>query len=152
MQQKTEERPELDVLLFRLSDEIYAIPSTSVREVVRHRAFTPVPGAPQTLPGIMSQRGTILPVIELRPLLGLDVIEPTRATRFVIVSHNEVDMSIVVDSVLDLGRLPADSLAPAPTALDPARARFLRGVTQLDEQPVALVDLDQGCAGLREWS
>jgi purine-binding chemotaxis protein CheW len=152
IQQQTEERPEIGVLLFRLADEIYAIPSGSVREVARYRAFTPVPGAPQTLPGILSQRGTILPVVELRPLLGLDVIEPTRATRFVIIAHNEVDMTVVVDAVLDLSGLPADSIEPPPTALDPARARFLRGVTQLDDQPVALIDLDQVIAGLREWS
>lgn len=152
VQTHTEEPPDLDVLLFLLADELYAIPSTSVREVVRYRVFTPVPGAPPTLPGIMSQRGLILPVVELRPLLGLESREITRATRLVIVSHSEIDMALLVESVLDLIVLPAAVVEPAPAALDPVRARLLRGVTLFEEQPVALLDLDQVIAGLREWA
>ncbi|MDW8145233.1 MAG: chemotaxis protein CheW [Roseiflexaceae bacterium] len=41
------------VLLIRLADEVYALPSSYVREVGRYRAFTPVPGAPSTIPGII---------------------------------------------------------------------------------------------------
>ena len=40
-----------------------SLPSASVREVVRYRDYTPVPGAPPSLPGILHQRGTIVPVV-----------------------------------------------------------------------------------------
>src|SRR4051812_49093714 len=60
----------LDVLLIELAGELYGLPSASVREVLRYRTYTPVPGAPPTLPGILSQRGVVLPLVELRPLLG----------------------------------------------------------------------------------
>ncbi|HRC77080.1 MAG TPA: hypothetical protein PLO33_15475, partial [Kouleothrix sp.] len=36
-------------------------------------------------------------------------------------------------------------------ALDPARARFLRGLATFEQQPVALLDLDELIAGLRAW-
>ena len=139
----------IDVLLLRLADELYGIPSASVREVIRYRAYTPVPGSPPSLPGILSQRGTILPVVELRPLLGLEVIPVTRAARLVIVAHQEIDMALLVESVLDLAALPADTLQSLPAALDPARARFLRGIADYEQQPVALIDLDELIAGLR---
>ncbi|MFN8476413.1 MAG: chemotaxis protein CheW [Kouleothrix sp.] len=38
---------------------MFALPSNSVREVLRYRAYTPVPGAPPMLPGILNQRGVI---------------------------------------------------------------------------------------------
>jgi purine-binding chemotaxis protein CheW len=139
----------LEVLLVQLSGEIYGIPSASVREVVRYRPYTPVPGAPPTLPGILSQRGAILPLVELRPLLGLGVGEITRATRLVIVAHHDIDMALLVEAVLDLTALPADTVEPLPAALDPARARFLRGIARYDDEPVALLDLDELIAGLR---
>ena len=139
----------IDVLLLRLADELYGIPSASVREVVRYRAYTLVPGSPPSLPGILSQRGTILPVVELRPLLGLDVVPVTRAARLVIVAHQEIDMALLAESVLDLAALPADTLQALPAALDPARARFLRGIAEYEQQPVALIDLDELIAGLR---
>jgi purine-binding chemotaxis protein CheW len=139
----------IDVLLLRLAGELYGIPSASVREVVRYRAYTPVPGSPPSLPGILSQRGTILPVVELRSLLGLAIVPITRSARLVIVAHQEIDMALMVEAVLDLADLPADTLQPLPAALDPARARFLRGIAHYEQQPVALIDLDELIAGLR---
>jgi purine-binding chemotaxis protein CheW len=139
----------LDVLLIQLMGEVYALPSSSVREVLRHREYTPVPGAPPTLPGILSQRGLILPVVEMHPLLGLEAAAVSRATRLVIVSHADVDMALLVDAVLDLEALPADAVEPVPITLDAARARFLRGVVQHNEQTVALLDLDELIAALR---
>jgi purine-binding chemotaxis protein CheW len=139
----------IDVLLLRLAGELYGIPSNSVREVVRYRAYTPVPGSPPSLPGIMSQRGTVLPVVELRPLLGLAVVPVTRAARLVIVAHQEIDMALLSETVLDLAALLPETLQPLPSALDPARARFLRGIAEYEQEPVALIDLDELIAGLR---
>jgi purine-binding chemotaxis protein CheW len=82
-------------------------------------------------------------------LLGLDVVPVTRAARLVIVAHQEIDMALLVESVLDLAALPADTLQALPAALDPARARFLRGIAEYEQQPVALLDLDELIAGLR---
>jgi purine-binding chemotaxis protein CheW len=148
-EKQTDAPAPLDVLLIQLSGELYGLPSASVREVLRYRSYTPVPGAPPTLPGILSQRGIILPLVELRPLLGFAITEVTRATRLVIVAHNDVDLALLVEAVLDLAALPADTLGPLPAALDPARARFLRALAQYDQRPVALLDLDEIIASLR---
>jgi purine-binding chemotaxis protein CheW len=142
----------LEVLLFQLAGELYSIPSASVREVVRNRAYTPVPGAPPSLPGILSQRGTILPVVELRSLLGLAIAPITRAARLVIVAYQDIDMALLAEAVLDLVALPAEAVQPLPAALDPARARFLRGIADYEQQPVMLLDLGELIAGLRAGS
>ncbi|HJZ49042.1 MAG TPA: chemotaxis protein CheW [Roseiflexaceae bacterium] len=139
----------LDVLLLQLTGELYGLPSGSVREVLRYRPYTPVPGAPPALPGILSQRGTILPIVELRALLGLELTPVTRATRLVVVAHQDIDMALLAEAVLDLAALPADIVEPLPAALDPARARFLRGIARYEQQPVALLDLDELIVGLR---
>ena len=148
--EQTGTRPDLEVLLVQLERELYAIPSGSVREVARFRPWTPVPGAPASLPGIISQRGMVLPVVEPRPLLGLEQPDLTRAARLVIIVHNDIGMALLVEAVLDLVALPADVIESVPAALDPARARFLRGVAQHEDQPLGLLDLDELIAGLRE--
>jgi purine-binding chemotaxis protein CheW len=56
----------LSLLIVQLDRERYALPSAAVREIARYRPCTPVPGAPAALPGIISQRGAILPVVDLR--------------------------------------------------------------------------------------
>jgi purine-binding chemotaxis protein CheW len=144
--------PDLEVLLVQIEHELYALPSASVREVARYRPWTAVPGAPTTLPGIINQRGMILPIVEPRPLLGLEQTELTRAARLVVVIHNEVGMALLVEAVLDLMPLPASEIEPVPAALDPARARLLRGVAHHENQPIGLLDMDELIASLREMS
>lgn len=152
LDQRTEERPSVDVLLLRLDQEIYALPSSNVREVFRHRPITPVPGAPPALPGILNQRGAILPVIDPRLLLGLVQSPVTRSTRLVLASHEDVDVALLVDGVLDLVALSSDTVEAVPPALDPARARMIRGVARHDAMHVILLDLGELIAAVRDWS
>lgn len=150
--EQAQESPTLELLLFQIEREIYGIPSTAVREIIRYRSFTTVPAAPAVLPGILSQRGLILPIVEMRLLLGLPQSEITRATRLVIGAHAEIDFALLVDSVMDLVTLKLDTIDPIPIALDPARARFLQGIGQYEETPVILLNLDELIAGLQEAS
>jgi purine-binding chemotaxis protein CheW len=142
--------PDVEVLLVRLANELFAVRSASVREVMRHRPWTPVPGAPVSLPGIISRRGQILPIVEPRPLFGFEQAELTRAARLVLVEHDDVSMALLVEEVIDLVALPADTIEPVPTALVSTRSRFLTGVARFANRPVSLLDLDELIAGLRE--
>lgn len=139
----------LDILLIRLDGELYALPSPSVREVLRYRDYTPVPGAPPALPGVLNQRGTIVPIVVPYVLLGLTNPPITRATRLVLMQHNEIDLALLVEQVLDLATIPVSAIEPPPSALDPARARLLRGVAQHDDQVIGLLDLDELIVALR---
>lgn len=137
------------ILLFRLADEIYALPSIHVREVGRYRSYTPVPGAPPAIPGIVSHRGIILPVVDLRLVLGMPSSEATRSTRLISVVYDDIGMALLVDAVIDLELLPADAFGQPPVGLDPARARFLRAVAYHNET-VALLDIGEIVTALRE--
>ncbi len=136
-------------LLLRLSEEVYGVPGTCVREITRWHAPTTVPGAPPALPGIISQRGFVMPVVNVHPLLGLPDGAPDRATRYVILQHEDVDIALIVDAVLDLLELQPATFQPLPAALDPQRARLLHALVRLDDQPVALIDLAALIATLR---
>ena len=140
----------LDLLILRIGNEHFALPSAAVREVMRFRAWTVVPGAPPLLPGIISQRGSILPIVDLRPLLNLPDAALERAARFVVIQHNEIDMALLADSVLDLASIEASAFAPPPGGSEARRNRFVRGLAESNQRPLALIDLDALIAVLRE--
>ena len=140
---------ETSYLLVQLADELYAIPDTMVREITRWREITIVPGAPPALPGIISQRGQVLPVVDLRRLLDMEHVAPDRQTRLVITHCEEADMALRVDAVLDLHHFAAEALEPVPGTLDPQRARLLRSVARHEEQPVAVLDVPEVITLLR---
>lgn len=139
-----------DYLIVRVGDECYALPSPAIREVARWRPPTPVPGAPAVLPGIISQRGVVLPAVDLRLLLGVAADEPGRMARYVIVAQEPADLALIVDAAVDLRRLEAADLSRPPAGLDPHRARMLSAVTRFDEQPLLLIDLAALIAALQE--
>ena len=94
----------------------------------------------------------ILAVVDMRLTLDLGLADITRASRLVIVNHQDTDMALLVDAVLDLALIPAEQVELVPAALDPARARFLTGIVQMEGEPVALLDLSELTASLRDWS
>ncbi len=130
-------------VLFHLGEKLYAINSAAVREITRWRAATPVPGAPDTLSGIISQRGAIMPVVDLHRLLGFPTHTPGRATRYIIAQHDTIELALIVESVSDLIDISPDDQTPPPDTLPPQYARLLRAIScpANVNQSVALLDL-----------
>jgi purine-binding chemotaxis protein CheW len=145
-----QEQPNEDYLIVRVGAERYALPGMAIREVARWRPPTPVPGAPLVLPGIISQRGVVLPAVDMRHLLGLEATEQDRASRFVIIRQEQIDVALMVDAALDLCHLTADDLVRPPAGLDPQRARLLGAVSQHEGQPLLVIDLAALVAALQE--
>lgn len=139
-----------ELLLVRVSDELYALPSAAVREVARWRTPTAVPGAPPILPGIISQRGVVTPIVDLRLMLGLAAHAVTRATRLIIMHHESCDLALLVDAVLDLAALPPADLAPPPAALEASRARLLSAVARYSDRPLGVLSLPALIATVQE--
>ncbi|NTU79296.1 MAG: chemotaxis protein CheW [Chloroflexales bacterium] len=131
----------LDYLIVRVGGELFALAGPCVREIARWHAPVPVPGAPAVIPGIIGQRGVVLPVVDLRLVLGLPATPPARSTRLVIAQHEATDLALLVDEVLDLARLSGAALALPPAALDPGRARLLAAVARHGDLPLGVINL-----------
>jgi purine-binding chemotaxis protein CheW len=142
--------PSDDYLIVQVGAERYGVLSAAIREVTRWRPPTPIPGAPPVLPGIISQRGVVLPVVNLHKLLGVDVTDPGRAARFVIVHHDQAEVALMVDSAIDLCQLASADLMRPPAGLEPQRARLLGAVAQHDGEPLLMLNLGALMVALRE--
>lgn len=63
--------PRIEALVVRLGGERWAVETRFVHRVIRAQEPTPVPGAPAWLLGLVDLRGEVLPVADIRGLLGL---------------------------------------------------------------------------------
>lgn len=61
----------LPVLTFRLGTELYGLPLAALSEVTHHLRCAAVPGWAPELLGVANRRGALLPILDLRRLLGL---------------------------------------------------------------------------------
>jgi twitching motility protein PilI len=90
---------------FRIGEEQFVASREQVREVLMlPDAITRVPGAKRWLLGIANLRGHLLPLIDLKLLLGSGRTTLRRATRVISVNHREVPAGLVVDEVLGFRR------------------------------------------------
>ncbi|MER3480294.1 MAG: hypothetical protein C4327_07375 [Meiothermus sp.] len=95
------------VCLFRLADRIFALDIRWVREVVEVAAVTRLPLAPAEVLGVFAVRGSILPLIHLSALLGLE--DRVGSSRAVVVRHAERQAALAVSEVLSLEALEVTS-------------------------------------------
>jgi purine-binding chemotaxis protein CheW len=124
-------------LIVRVADELYGLPGVALREVIRWRTPTTLPGAPPVLLGIIGQRGVVLPAVDLRLALGLPLGPAGRATRLVLVQHEAVELALLVDAVLDLA--PLAELGQPPAA--PGRGALMVAVARYQDRPLGVIDL-----------
>ncbi len=115
-------------LSFRLGKEEYALELASVRETIKVPQVTEVPLNPPYVAGVVSIRGAVVPVIDLRRRLGLPAEPLGRKSRIIVAGTEQSPVGLLVDEVLQVITIRADAVEPPPAVLPPEEARFLLGV------------------------
>jgi twitching motility protein PilI len=94
---------------FRIGEERFLAARDEVREVLMlPEAMTRVPGARRWLLGIANLRGHLLPLVDLKLLLGSGRTSLRRTTRVISVNHREIPAGLVVDEVVGFRRFRGD--------------------------------------------
>jgi len=120
---------QLEVAEFRLGEEIYAVPSTAVREVYPLKGLTPLPCTPPFVLGVINARGHILPVIDLTSLLGLAKQQVSEQSTVILIKFEELEVGIVTDVGVSVRSLPLATIHPPLSTLANSRAHYLQGIT-----------------------
>ncbi len=134
-----------ELLVVQLAESGYALPVERVREIVRLRPITRVPGVPASVCGVISLRGEVFQVVDLCVRLGLSAADAALRRRIVVLHGDDgCTAGLLVDGVREVLRAPEGALRPAPpdassavSALCPRGSEFL-SVLDLD----AVLDLD----------
>lgn len=132
----------LEFLCFRVSDEIYGINIMDIKEIIKPREVTEVPRAPHFVSGILSLRGTIIPIIDMRVRLGLDRAEPTGKERIIVIKNNNSLSGLLVDEVIQVVQVPQDAVEAAPTVLDGIDRDFVSGLGRSEGRLIIILHLE----------
>jgi purine-binding chemotaxis protein CheW len=119
----------LEVVTFGLANERYAVETRHVREVVRFADFTPVPGAPDFLVGLINLRGEVLAVFDLRRSFGVAASAPTDLARVIVLGNERAECGVLADAVHEVTVLRIDEVHEPPGSVAGAGRDYLRGVT-----------------------
>jgi purine-binding chemotaxis protein CheW len=98
--------PRTTYLAFRLADTVYAAPLSLIREILVKVPLTPVPRAHPSIMGIISNRGQLITVFDLRRRLRLATGPDTNKGRILTTNPTGIELiGLYVDEVLQTYKL-----------------------------------------------
>lgn len=128
-------------LTFGIDATRYAIPATSVVEIVRAVAVMPLPGAPPIVTGLIDYRGAILPVFDVARRFQ-HTSRPVRAAhRLIIATAGARTVALHVDDVDRLVDLGVAGIETAPTTLNASVP--VAGLARTGDGMLVIGDLDR---------
>jgi purine-binding chemotaxis protein CheW len=130
----------LEVLTFAIAGENYAIDIERIVEIVPPRAATRVPNATESIVGIMSLRGTIVTLIDVRRRLTHAAVEPSGETRIIVLEHEGETIGFEVDRVFRVIKIAASDVAPHPVVHASEADESIRGVFRHGDSLTILLD------------
>ncbi|HET7529524.1 MAG TPA: chemotaxis protein CheW [Mycobacteriales bacterium] len=130
-----------DAVVVRLGAGRFAVSLGSVAEVGRVPAVTRVPGMPGWVAGVANWRGRILPILDLRSLLGAAETPLAASARLLVLGADGMTVGLLVEAVEGTA-VVSTSAEPFPATLAGTAARLLAGQVPHEDGPVAVLDVD----------
>lgn len=130
-----------DAVVVLLGTGRFAVSLASVAEVGRVPSVTRVPGTPGWVAGVANWRGRILPILDLRTLLGAAEAPLGTSARLLVLTADGVSVGLLVESVEGTAVVAA-SADPFPATLAGSAARLLSGQLPHPDGPVAVLDVN----------
>ena len=135
------------MLTFRLGAETYGVDILRVKEIRGWTPVTKIPQSPAYMLGVLNLRGAIVPIVDLRLRFELPSVEYSPLTVVIVLSLHTAEgvreCGIVVDGVSDVVDIPLASIKESPAVSDAARSRFIRGLANVDDQMLILLDAEE---------
>lgn len=128
-------------LAFHLGDEEYALDIKRISEIIKVREFTDIPRAPGFILGIISLRGVIVPVFDLRQRLNLGISELMSTSRIVVCQSDDVSVGLLVDSINQVVNLIDEEVEPPPGVLSGLAREMVSGIGRYQSRMIILLNL-----------
>jgi purine-binding chemotaxis protein CheW len=85
------------LLTFYVDEQAYALPLESVERVVRAAEPTPLHGAPRDVDGLIDIQGRVMPMVQLRAIIGGDTRALRLSDRLLVLQTPGPAIALVVD-------------------------------------------------------
>jgi purine-binding chemotaxis protein CheW len=99
-----------------------------------------IPGLPEFLSGVMSVRGAIVPLIDLRTRFG--VMPTGQKERIIIVRFEKEKIGFLVDEIKEILSLLPEEITRPPSLFKGFRTEYLTGLAKKNENMILLLNMD----------
>lgn len=130
----------LQIISFYLDDCEYAFEVTDTVEVLKPRQLTEVPRTPDFIKGILSVRGEMVPVIDLKKRLCMDSAGRLHGSRILIAAVEDLKVGFIVDRMTGVKAVPVRFIQSSADEKG-ADAGFLKGMISTGNSQIRLLNI-----------
>ena len=126
-----------------IHQEEFLLPIDLVDEIIILNHLTYVPSAPPFVEGVINLRGTILPAVNLRSMMGLPSLPPTAATRIIITHWEGIQLGIIVDGITYVVSLSTNQAEFQNLGGRGSSAALIGGISKRGDKVNGILDLSK---------
>lgn len=141
------------ILVFKVGNDEFGLDISSVREVLRPQEVYPLPRAPDFIEGVISLRGHVIALIDLRKKLFHPYPFPSpsggegggpKGKRIIICKVNRIILGLTVDGLKEIIPLSEENSRPMPElAAMQMETNVTAGLAKIGERIIPILDLAQ---------
>jgi purine-binding chemotaxis protein CheW len=134
----------MQLVTFRLGGEEYGLSIMAVQEIIRmlNVRITAIPNTEASVEGVINLRGKLVPVVDLGPRFGLPPEDRKRSSRVIVLNLDGRAVGIIVDAVVEVVKVAADSIEPLEGLAVPIDTTFVIGVGRVGGRMIIVIDVD----------
>ncbi len=134
-------------LTFKLTDEVFGVDVSQVREILDYIKITKVPQTPDFMCGVINLRGSVVPVVDMNMKFGLKKTERSVNTCIVVMEVALGDeksvIGALVDSVQEVFEIDSENIEPAPRIGTKLKTEFIKGMGKREDNFIIILDIDK---------
>ena len=136
------ETPDIQLACFALGENLFGVDIMRIREIILPQKLSPLPWETQLMEGVITLRGAVIPVMNLRKFFGMPDKADRSTGKLLIVSLARQTLALAVDTVMEVITIPARDIKPPLDSSDGVRMEHILGVCLADDRVIMILDID----------
>lgn len=139
-----EDKEKTEYLCFLLGNEEYAINVKIAQEVLKFREITPVPKTTDIILGIVAIRGDMIPVFDIKKILGIDDFDhDDKNKKLILLKIGNDSVCIIIDKIIQIRKISDDQIEPPPLNVSITKQEFIYGVAIMDGRMIRILNIEK---------
>ena len=128
-------------LAFQLGDEEYALDINQISEIIKPRDYTDIPRVPDFILGLISLRGVVVPIFDLRQRFQMGKIEIAASSRIIVSNEKGITAGLLVDRINQVVKIDVDKIEPPPAVIAGVDRNLISGIGRYQGRMIIMLNL-----------
>jgi purine-binding chemotaxis protein CheW len=130
-------------LVFKLADELYGVPLSQVKEVIKARDIKPIPYMVNYFQGIINLHGKIVSVIDLRVKFELKIKTPGEGLLLIIETQTCI-IGTIIDDIVSVNDFYPEDIEQNANLESRIPLNFFLGIAKSETRLISIINI-AGC-------